>query len=176
MEGIGKKERWLGITTVIFDVDGVLTDGRIVMDGEGNELKFFNVKDGHGIVMLHRAGISTMIITGRRSKVVERRAKELGIGRVYQGIHDKLGLFGELVEKEGLNPKETAYVGDDVVDIPLMRRVGLGVAVGDAHPEVKAVAHHVTSLPGGRGAVREFIELLLKTQGHWESVTERYRR
>ncbi len=165
----------MAITTVIFDVDGVLTDGRIVMDGDGGELKFFNVKDGHGIVMLHRAGLSSMIITGRRSKVVERRAKELGISRVFQGVHDKLGLFEEVVAEAGIAPRRFAYVGDDVVDIPLMRRVGLGVAVGDAHPEVKAVAHHVTTLPGGMGAAREFIELLLKLQGHWDRVTERYR-
>jgi len=176
MEKIEKRERWLAITTVIFDVDGVLTDGRIIIDDQGRELKFFNVRDGHGIVMLHRAGLSTMIITGRRSKVVEHRARELGITRVYQGVHNKLGLFEEIVEETGLTPREIAYVGDDVVDIPLMRRVGLGVAVGDAHQEVKEVAHHVTSLPGGRGAVREFIELLLKVQGHWDRVTERYRR
>ena len=175
MEEIGNKERWLAITTVIFDVDGVLTDGRIIMDDDGRELKFFNVRDGHGIVLLHRAGLSSMIITGRRSKVVERRAKELRIPKVYQGVHNKLGLFEEIVEESGLSPSEIAYVGDDVVDIPLMRRVGLAVAVGDAHPEVKEVAHYVTRLPGGRGAVREFIETLLKIQGHWGKVTERYR-
>ncbi len=169
-----ERDRWLAIKKVIFDVDGVLTDGRIIMDGEGRELKFFNVKDGHGIVLLHRAGLSSMIITGRRSKVVEQRAKELGITEVYQKIHNKLGLFQELVEKNQLTPKETAYVGDDIVDIPIMKRVGLAVTVADAHPDVKKVAHYIASLPGGKGAVREFIEMLLKIQGHWDKVTERY--
>ncbi|BAT71247.1 3-deoxy-D-manno-octulosonate 8-phosphate phosphatase [Thermosulfidibacter takaii ABI70S6] len=168
------KKRIKPIKLLIMDVDGVLTDGRIVLDNEGNELKFFNVRDGHGIVMLHRIGVETAILTGRVSKVVERRAKELSISYVIQGSLNKLEAYEGLRDRLGLRDKEIAYVGDDVVDIPVMRRVGFAVAVADAHPEVVKVAHYVTKAEGGRGAVREVAELIIKEKGFWDRVMERY--
>ncbi len=170
------EERAKKIKLLIMDVDGVLTDGRIVLDENGNELKFFNVRDGHGIVLLHRIGIETAIITGRQSKIVERRAKELSIPYVYQKVFDKLKVYEELKNRLSLKDEEIAYIGDDVVDIPIMRRVGFSVSVADAHEEVKRVAHYITSKPGGKGAVREVAELIIKAKGLWDKVMERYLR
>ena len=170
------QDRLSRVRLLVMDVDGVMTDGRIVLDGEGNEWKFFNVRDGHGIVMLHRIGVETAIITGRSSKVVERRAKELSIAHVYQGAHNKLEVYEELKRKLGLSDEQVCYIGDDVVDMPIMSRVGFAVAVADAHPEVKKVAHYVTAMPGGRGAVREVAEMIIRAKGRWDEVMERYRR
>ncbi len=163
------------ITLVVMDVDGVLTDGRIILGTNGQEFKCFNVKDGHGVVLLHRAGIKTALITGRRSEAVQIRAQELGIALVFQDCKDKLETYEELKAATGAQDQEIAYIGDDLVDIPIMRRVGVAVAVADAHPQVKEVAHLVTQAPGGRGAVRELAELILKVQGKWEETTRRYR-
>ncbi len=170
------EDRAKKIQLLIMDVDGVLTDGRIILDDNGNELKFFNVKDGHGIVLIHRIGVKTAIITGRQSKVVEARARELSIPYVYQKVYDKLKVYEELKEKLSIGDAEVAYIGDDVVDIPIMRRVGFAVSVADAHDEVKKVAHYITSKPGGRGAVREVVELIIKAKGLWDKVMERYLR
>ncbi len=170
------EERAKKVKLLIMDVDGVLTDGRIVLDENGNELKFFNVRDGHGIVLLHRIGVETAIITGRQSKIVERRAKELSIPYVYQKVFDKLKVYEELKDRLSLKDEEIAYVGDDVVDIPIMRRVGFSVSVADAHEEVKRIAHYITSKPGGKGAVREVAELIIKAKGLWDKVMERYLR
>ncbi len=169
-------ERLARVKLLVMDVDGVMTDGRIVLDEEGNEWKFFNVRDGHGLVMLHRIGVKTAIITGRTSKVVERRAKELSIPYVFQGAHNKLEVYERLKELTGLSDEAICYIGDDVVDMPIMRRVGFAVAVADAHPDVRAVAHYVTSAPGGKGAVREVAEMIIKAHGRWDEVMERYRR
>ena len=169
-------ERLARVKLLVMDVDGVMTDGRIVLDEEGNEWKFFNVRDGHGLVMLHRIGIKTAIITGRTSKVVERRAKELSIPYVFQGAHNKLEVYERLKELTGLSDEAICYIGDDVVDMPIMRRVGFAVAVADAHPDVRAVAHYVTAAPGGKGAVREVAEMIIKAHGRWDEVMERYRR
>ena len=162
------------ITLVVMDVDGVLTDGRIILGSGGQEFKCFNVKDGHGIVMLHRVGIKTALLTGRKSEAVERRSQELKISLVFQDSKNKLDTYQALKEATGAKDEEIAYVGDDLVDIPIMKRVGVAVAVADAHPKVKEVAHIVTQAPGGQGAVREFVELLLKAQGKWEEATQRY--
>jgi len=162
------------VKLVIMDVDGVLTDGRIVFGCDGQEFKFFHVKDGHGIVLLHRVGIKTAIITGRKSEVVERRAKELGIPFIFQGCKDKLATYERLKREAGVKDYEVAYIGDDLVDIPIMRRTGVAVAVADAHHQVKEAAHLVTQAPGGKGAVREFIELLLQAQGKWDKATGKY--
>lgn len=164
------------VKLLIMDVDGVLTDGRIVLDEKGNELKFFNVRDGHGIVLLHRIGVLTAIITGRESKVVERRAKELSIPYVFQKVFDKLAVYERIKSELTLSDEDIAYIGDDVVDIPIMRRVGFSVSVSDAHEEVKKIADYVTSKPGGRGAVREVAELIIKSKGLWEEVMSRYLR
>jgi 3-deoxy-D-manno-octulosonate 8-phosphate phosphatase (KDO 8-P phosphatase) len=159
---------------LMMDVDGVLTDGRIIQDGHGHELKVFDVKDGHGIVMAHRAKLRTALISGRVSETIRRRAEELGIELVFQKIWNKLEVYEKILVDTELTHDEVAYIGDDLIDIPLLRRVGLAVAVADAVDEVKAAAHLITQRPGGQGAVREVIELILKAQGHWDSLIERY--
>ena len=169
-------ERVRGIKLVIFDVDGVLTDGRIIYDDDGKETKSFDVKDGHGIKLLMRAGINAAIITARESKVVVHRAKNLGIELVYQGRKDKLEAFEEILEKTGLKPSETAYVGDDIIDLPVIRRAGFSAAVSDAVDEVKKRVDYVAGRPGGRGAAREVAEVILKTQGKWEEILKGYLR
>ncbi len=163
-----------GIQLLILDVDGVLTDGRIILDNDGNELKAFNVRDGHGIKMLVSAGVRVAIITGRHSKVVERRAQELGITEVYQRCHIKTVALEHIVGKYGLTENEVAYVGDDIVDIPIFRRVGMPIAVNDATDEAKNFAAMVTKSGGGRGAVREICDLLLMAKGLWGTVTREY--
>jgi 3-deoxy-D-manno-octulosonate 8-phosphate phosphatase (KDO 8-P phosphatase) len=159
---------------LIMDVDGVLTDGRIIQDGHGHELKVFDVKDGHGIVMAHRAKLRTALISGRESETITRRAEELGIELVFQKIWNKLEVYEKILVDTELTHNEVAYIGDDLIDIPLLRRVGLAVAVADAVDEVKAAAHLITQRPGGQGAVREVIELILRAQDHWDSLIERY--
>jgi 3-deoxy-D-manno-octulosonate 8-phosphate phosphatase (KDO 8-P phosphatase) len=159
---------------LMMDVDGVLTDGRIIQDSHGQELKVFDVKDGHGIVMAHRAKLQTALISGRESETTVRRAQELGIALVFQKTWNKLEVYEKILDDTKYTPDEVAYVGDDLVDIPLLRRVGFAVAVADAVDEVKATAHLITQRPGGRGAVREVIELILRAQGHWDILIERY--
>jgi 3-deoxy-D-manno-octulosonate 8-phosphate phosphatase (KDO 8-P phosphatase) len=159
---------------LMMDVDGVLTDGRIIQDGHGHELKVFDVKDGHGIVMAHRAKLRTALISGRESETITRRAEELGIELVFQKIWNKLEVYEKILVDTELTHDEVAYIGDDLIDIPLLRRVGLAVAVADAVDEVKAAAHLITQRPGGQGAVREVIELILRAQDHWDSLIERY--
>jgi 3-deoxy-D-manno-octulosonate 8-phosphate phosphatase (KDO 8-P phosphatase) len=159
---------------LMMDVDGVLTDGRIIQDSHGQELKVFDVKDGHGIVMAHRAKLQTALISGRESETTVRRAQELGIALVFQKTWNKLEVYEKILTDTKYAPDEVAYVGDDLVDIPLLRRVGFAVAVADAVDEVKATAHLITQRPGGRGAVREVIELILRAQGHWDALIERY--
>ena len=162
------------IKLLLLDVDGVMTDGRITYDNEGSETKSFDVKDGHGLKLLQRAGIQVGIITGRQSAIVARRAAELGIELVYQGIKDKSLPFREILEKLALLPEEVAYVGDDVVDLPIMRQVGFAATVADAVDDVKPYAHMVTKRCGGRGAVREICDFLLKESGCWSAVTRHY--
>lgn len=167
-------ERAQKIKLLILDCDGVLTDGRILMTAAGDEMKTFDVRDGHGLVMFHRAGLRSAIISGRQSAVVQRRAKELGIAHVHEMAWVKLDPYREILEAEKLGDEAICYVGDDVVDIPLLRRAGLAVAVADAVEEVKAHSHYVTTATGGRGAVREVIELILKAQGKWDELMRRY--
>jgi 3-deoxy-D-manno-octulosonate 8-phosphate phosphatase (KDO 8-P phosphatase) len=167
-------ERARKIRLLIMDVDGVLTDGRIIQDSQGHELKVFDVKDGHGIVMAHRAKLKTALISGRESDTITRRAQELGIELVFQKTWNKLAVYEEILRETQLTHEEVAYVGDDLIDIPLLRRVGLAVAVADAVEEVKATAHLITQRAGGQGAVREVIELILRAQGVWDALVERY--
>jgi 3-deoxy-D-manno-octulosonate 8-phosphate phosphatase (KDO 8-P phosphatase) len=175
MEDLREVERRAGaVRLLLVDCDGVLTDGRITPVEGGEELKSFHTHDGHGLVMLHRAGLRSGIISGRTSRLVELRAKDLGISFVRQGALNKVEVFESLLAEAGVEPGSVAYVGDDVVDIPLMRRCGLGVAVADATPDTRDAAHHVTRLPGGRGAVREVCELILKAQGRWDELLKRY--
>jgi len=162
------------VRLLLLDCDGVLTDGRITPVEGGEELKSFHTRDGHGLVMLHRAGLRSGIISGRTSRLVELRAADLGVSYVRQGALDKIEVFESLLAEAGVAPGHAAYVGDDVVDIPLMRRSGLAVAVADASPDTRDAAHHVTTLPGGHGAVREVCELILKAQGRWDELMKRY--
>ena len=153
------------IKLLLLDVDGVLTDGRIILDNQGNELKAFHVRDGHGIKLAQKSGIIVGIITGRKSDVVSIRARELGITEVHQGAHDKIIVYDEILKKYGFRDAEVAYMGDDVVDLSIFKRAGLAVTVADADPAVKPFADLVTRASGGRGAVRELINLILKKQG-----------
>ena len=162
------------IKLLLLDVDGVMTDGRIIYDNDGGETKAFDVKDGHGLKLVQRAGIKVGIITGRQSLVVARRAKELGIELVYQGVKDKSLPFNEILEKLALTAEEVAYVGDDIVDLPVMRKVGFAATVADAVDDVKPFADMISERPGGRGAVREICEYLLKESGRWSAVTRHY--
>lgn len=162
------------IRLLLMDCDGVLTDGRITLIGDHDEEKSFHTRDGHGIVLFHRAGLSTGIISGRTSSLVERRARELGMAYVKQGTWDKIKEFEEVLREAGVEDEEVAFIGDDVTDIPLMQRSELAVAVADAAEETRRAAHYVTELPGGFGAVREVCELILKAQGRWEDLMERY--
>lgn len=159
---------------LLMDCDGVLTDGRITLVEGGDELKSFHTRDGHGLVMLHSAGLRSGIISGRAARSVERRARDLGVGFVRQGVRDKAAVFEALLAEAGVAEAEVGYVGDDVVDIPLMRRAGLAVAVADAAPDARAAAHYVTELPGGFGAIREVCELILKAQGRWAELLKTY--
>ena len=162
------------VRLLLLDCDGVLTDGRITPVEGGEELKSFHTRDGHGLVMLHRAGLRSGIISGRKSRLVELRARDLGVSFVRQGALDKVEVFESLLSEAGVEPSQAAYVGDDVVDIPLMRRCALAIAVADATEDTRAAAHHVTRLPGGFGAVREVCELILKAQGRWDELMKRY--
>ncbi|MBF0515768.1 MAG: HAD hydrolase family protein [Nitrospirae bacterium] len=162
------------ITMLILDVDGVLTDGSITFDSNGNELKTFNVKDGHGIKMLLNQGINVAIITGRTSEPVKRRALELGIKEVYQGCEDKIAAYEDLKIRYSLYYKHIACAGDDIADIPLMTRVGLPIAVGDALEDIKKFARIVTSKEGGRGAVRQICDFLLKSKGILKGIIDDY--
>jgi 3-deoxy-D-manno-octulosonate 8-phosphate phosphatase (KDO 8-P phosphatase) len=150
---------------LLLDVDGVLTDGRILLDNQGNELKAFHVRDGHGIKMAQKAGIIVGIITGRISEVVNIRARELGITEVHQGAHQKIAVYDSILGRYGFRDEEVAYMGDDIVDVDIFKRTGLAVAVDDADPSVKPHVDMITKTAGGKGAVREFINLILKHQG-----------
>ncbi|HVF51120.1 MAG TPA: HAD hydrolase family protein [Pyrinomonadaceae bacterium] len=162
------------IKLLLMDCDGVLTDGRITLLENGDEEKSFHTRDGHGLVLLHRAGLQTGIISGRTSSAVVRRARDLGVAYVRQGTWDKIKDFEEVLAAAGVLEQDVAFIGDDVTDIPLMRRSTLAVAVADATAETRSNAHYVTTLPGGFGAVREVCELILKTQGRWDELMKRY--
>jgi 3-deoxy-D-manno-octulosonate 8-phosphate phosphatase (KDO 8-P phosphatase) len=149
------------IRLLVLDVDGVLTDGRLHFGPRGEALKLFHVRDGYGIQRLDEAGIEVAVISGRRSKMVDVRCRELGVEHVYQGVKDKVVAFERLCSRLKMQDAACACVGDDVPDIPLMRKVALAFAVADAHPEARRAAHIVTTLPGGSGAVREVCDYLL---------------
>lgn len=161
---------------VIFDIDGVLTDGSLFYDNQGQEYKAFNSKDGHGIRMLLESGLEMALITGRKSELVLHRADNLKVprDRIWQGYRDKRPAFDDLLAKTGLKAENIAYVGDDVVDLPVMAQVGFAIAVQDAHYFVRQHAHWVTEATGGRGAAREVCELLLHTQGKLQAKLESY--
>lgn len=160
----------------ILDVDGVMTDGGIILDSEGRELKRFNVYDGTGVKYLQRAGLQVALISGRHSESTSVRARQLGIEIVYQGAADKLEVLQEVKRRAGVRDEEISYMADDLIDLPVMRRVGYPIAPANARPEVKQVALYVTKAEGGHGAVREAAEHILKAQGRWNALIERYLR
>jgi len=173
------EERARRVQIILMDVDGVLTDGRILLIPDGNdgvqEVKMFDVQDGVGITFAHRAGLRTGVITGRTSPSVVARAKELGMEVVRQGTHDKWKTYSEVRIALSLGDSQIAYIGDDLQDLPILRRVCLSVAVANACEEVKQACHIVTERAGGRGAVREAIDFILRAQGKWEEILSRYR-
>lgn len=162
------------IKLLICDVDGVLTDGTIIYNDQGSETKIFNVKDGFGIRLLMEAGIAFYIVTGRRSEALYSRCKNLGIDHIFDGVKDKAAVFDRILDQSGLAGSDIAFIGDDLPDLPLMKKVGLSIAVGDAHEMVLKHADMVTSATGGNGAVREVCEAVLKAQGTWEALVERF--
>ncbi len=162
------------VALLLLDVDGVLTDGGIVYDDGGREIKRFHVRDGHGIKMLQRAGVEVGIITGRTSGVTVVRAKELGISLVRQGATDKVAAWRDILALRGIAPEASAYVGDDIVDLPLLKSVGFAAAPADAEPYVLESADFVSSRAGGHGAVREVVEFILRSGGRWEAAAARY--
>lgn len=167
-------ERARTIELVLSDVDGVLTDGGIVFDNQGIETKRFHIRDGLGIRLWQRAGHRFGLLTGRTSHVVQVRAAELGIDLVRQGFEDKMPVVTAILRELRLAPQQVCYIGDDLPDLPVLRHVGLGVAVADAAAELRAAAHHTTTARGGEGAVRELIETLLKAQGRWDDLIAKY--
>lgn len=169
-------ERAAAIKLIIFDVDGVLTDGSLFYGDDGEEYKAFNSRDGHGIKMLRASGVEAAILTGRTSQVVAHRARNLGIGRIVQGSEDKLHSYEHMLAEIGLRPEQTAFMGDDVVDLPVMRRCGLAITVPEAPEEVRRRAHLITAHAGGRGAAREACEFIMRAQGTWAAQLALYDR
>ena len=162
------------VTTLILDVDGVLSDGRLIYDEFGDELKVFDVQDGTGLVFWQRVGLKSAIITARRSKLVKRRAKELSVDFLAQHAFKKLPVYEALASRWRLSPEQVCAIADDLMELPILRRVGFAVAVPDAVEEVKAASHYITRRPGGRGAVREVVELILKAKGLWQEALRPY--
>jgi len=167
-------QRAARVKVMIFDVDGVLTDGSLTYGPDGEAAKTFNVLDGLGIQLLQKTGVATAIISARQSPIVVKRAADLGIAHVYQGIHDKRVAFARLLEATGASVEQCGYIGDDVIDLPLLTKVGFAVTVPSGHPEVQHRAHYVTKAPGGRGAVREVCDMVMRAQGTYEQALAPY--
>jgi len=170
----GQRQRLLPLKGLIMDVDGVLTDGKIIINDRREESKHFHVRDGHGLKLLKRAGFRLALLTGRQSQVVEHRAQELGIETIFQQVHDKIAVYQQIKTIFSLNDEEICYVGDDLVDIPVLKKVGFPATVADGIPELDDFVHWRSQHPGGGGAIRELCELILRTQGSWDQLTRRY--
>jgi len=162
------------IKLLILDVDGVLTDGRIIYNSKGEDSKFFDVKDGLGVYLLKRAGIPTILITARGSKAIRPRARDMQVEEVFEDIENKRKILDKILKRYKVNTSQICFVGDDLVDFSIMKRVGLSVAVKNACPEIKKISHYVTKREGGRGAVREISEIILKAKGKWEELVSLY--
>jgi 3-deoxy-D-manno-octulosonate 8-phosphate phosphatase (KDO 8-P phosphatase) len=162
------------VQLMIFDVDGILTDGSLHFGPDGEIIKTFNVLDGHGIKLLQQAGIATAIISARQSALVARRAADLGITQLWQGVHDKFAAFQQLLEQNRIAAQACGFVGDDVIDLPILTRVGFAASVPNAHPEVRQRVHYVSQAGGGRGAVREICDFILRAQGKYEAAMAPY--
>ncbi len=172
MQEIIEKARNLKL--LILDVDGVLTDGRLFFDDQGKEYKCFHARDGHGIKLLRQSGVEVAAISGRRSNSVAIRMKNLGVEHVYQGHEDKVAAFNEIIQALSIKPEQVAHVGDDLIDLPIMTRVGLSIAVSDANFAVKEYADWCTETPGGLGAVREICDFIMQSQGTFDAVLQSY--
>jgi len=159
---------------LILDVDGVMTDGRVIMDDSGKEIKNFDVRDGHGIKLVARYGIKVVLLTGRQSEVVKHRAHDLGIREIYQKVFNKKEVFVKILKKNKLSSADVAFIGDDIVDIPVLKAVGFSAAVADALDVVKKSVDYITHNKGGRGAVREVCDMLLQAQGKWPEIAAKY--
>ena len=168
------KERFKKIKLLLLDVDGVLTDGRIVYDSHGRDLKFFDVHDGLGVYLLKKSGIGTIIITAKGSKAIRPRARDMRVEEILEDVRNKGAALVGLLKKYKVRKEQVCFVGDDLVDLGLMKKVGLAIAVANACPEIKRVSRYITKKRGGRGAVREVAELILKAQGKWQSVLKSY--
>jgi 3-deoxy-D-manno-octulosonate 8-phosphate phosphatase (KDO 8-P phosphatase) len=162
------------VKLLLLDVDGVLTDGRIIYDSSGRDLRLFDVHDGMGVHLLKKAGIPTILITAKGSKAIRPRARDMGVAEVFQDVSPKTKALDEIVKKYQVSVGEICFVGDDLVDLCVMKRVGFPVAVFNACPEIKQAASYITLRPGGRSAVREVAELIIKTQGKWQEVVQSY--
>ena len=163
------------VSLLLLDVDGVLTDGRIIVDDRGVETKQFHVRDGQGIALLLRGGIEVGFITARSSRSVRHRAKELGVRLIREGVRDKLAAYGAIKRSRSLRDEQIAYMGDDILDLPTLRQAGLGFSVADGWDGLRPEVDFVTTASGGRGAVREVAELLLMAQGKWASLIAKFR-
>ena len=168
------REKLQHIKILIMDVDGVMTDGRIIINDDGRETKNFDVRDGHGIKLVQRYGIEVALLTGRQSEVVKHRANELGITEVHQKIFNKKEVFAEILQKNNLNAYQAAFIGDDIIDVPVLKEAGFSATVADAIDIVKKTVDYVTKNKGGRGAVREVCEMLLQAQGRWPEIAAKY--
>lgn len=161
------------IKLLILDVDGVLTDGRIIYDNFGDELKCFNVHDGFGMTLLYRAGIKAVIITAKKTNIVRRRAKDMHILKVYSD-YKKLGIYEKVLKKFKVKDEEVCFIGDDLIDLPIVKRAGFSVAPPNAMEDIKKSAHYITKKEGGKGAVREVVEIILKAQNKWDEMVLKY--
>jgi len=162
------------IALLLLDVDGILTDGRILYNEKGQEIKFFHVQDGQGIRWLQRSGIQVGFLSGRSSRSAETRAKELDVSFLFQGIRDKIKIFEKLIHKTRLRPEQVSFMGDDFIDLSLLKRVGLSISVINGHPLIQKEVDYVTKTAGGYGAVREVSELIIKAQGKWDPILRGY--
>lgn len=174
MNAMSVTERARKVRVAAFDVDGILTDGRLYYTDGGEEIKAFNVQDGHGIKMLRESGVAVAIITSRTSRVVENRMRDLGIEFLFQGAANKLHTLNEFLQRLNIDIQAASYMGDDVIDLPVLRRCGLAASVPEAPAIVRKHAHYVTRVPGGRGAVREFAELVMQAQGTLDARLAEY--
>jgi 3-deoxy-D-manno-octulosonate 8-phosphate phosphatase (KDO 8-P phosphatase) len=162
------------IRLMIFDVDGILTDGSLHFGAEGEVLKTFNVLDGHGIKLLQQSGVATAIVSARRSPIVARRAADIGITQIHQGVHDKRSAFEQLMAHNKIGPEACGFAGDDIIDLPILMRAGFAASVPNGHAEVRARVHYVTQAGGGRGAARELCDFILRAQGNYEAALAPY--
>ena len=168
------EDRARKVRLILMDVDGIMTAGTLPFFGDGTEMKVFHAQDGVGIRLAQRAGLEIGVISGRQSRAVEVRCRELDIAEVHLGEWKKLPIFEEILERRGFAPEQVSFLGDDLVDLPILRRAGLAITVPEARPEVLEAAHAVTELPGGRGAVRDALEAIIKIQGRWDEILTLY--